>query len=49
MADQCDKMNAQVDAINRGLAAPLQLGGAEPTIDDVKQKATDLLSDLGAL
>ena len=45
----CDTLNAQVDAINRGMAAPLQLGAAEPTADDVKQQATDLLSDLGAL
>ena len=49
VADTCDKLNAQVEAINRGLAAPLQLGGSEPTADDVKQQATDLLSDLGAL
>ena len=49
VAATCDKLNGQVDAINRGMAAPLQLGASEPTADDVKQQATDLLSDLGAL
>lgn len=45
---ECVRIGKQVDAINRGMAAPLQLGGAEPTADDVRQKAADLLSDMDA-